>query len=143
MNLNSADMSNEVIHYNRLRFNVTLRPAVRSPVCLGVKPHLGPQDQTFVTVSCGFDDVGLVWCWSPPAQSVSGPGSCGTHDHILLSQIRDSPNFEGQFPVFIPPRNRVAKLGGSGFPFVASYDSQGYGGGIRTHQISSKQYIKI
>jgi hypothetical protein len=24
-----------------------------------------------------------------------------THDHILLSQIRDSPNLEGQVPVFI------------------------------------------
>jgi hypothetical protein len=34
---------------------------------------------------------------------------------ILLSQIRDSPNLEGQVPVFIPP--------GNGFPFFASYDS--------------------
>jgi hypothetical protein len=33
-----------------------------------------------------------------------------THDHILLSQIRDSPNLEGQAPVFISPRNRVAQL---------------------------------
>jgi hypothetical protein len=24
-----------------------------------------------------------------------------THDHILLSQIRDSPHLEGQAPVFI------------------------------------------
>jgi hypothetical protein len=42
------------------------------------------------------------------------------HDHILLSQIRD-------------------------FLFVASYDSQGYGGGIRTHfkqWIASKLYIQ-
>jgi hypothetical protein len=30
--------------------------------------------------------------------------SCGTHDHILLSQIRDSPKLEGQDPVFISPR---------------------------------------
>jgi hypothetical protein len=30
--------------------------------------------------------------------------SRGTHDHILLSQIRDSPNPEGQVPVFISPR---------------------------------------
>jgi hypothetical protein len=30
------------------------------------------------------------------------------HDHILLSQIRDSPNLQGQVPVFISPRNRVA-----------------------------------
>jgi hypothetical protein len=33
-----------------------------------------------------------------------------THDHILLSQFRDSPNMEGQVPVFISPRNRVALL---------------------------------
>jgi hypothetical protein len=58
--------------------------------------------------------------------------SHGTHDHILLSQIRDSPNLEDQVPVFVSPRNRVARL----YPqeldslFVASCDSQGYGGGI-------------
>jgi hypothetical protein len=34
--------------------------------------------------------------------------SRGTRDHILLSQIRDSPNLEGQAPVFISPRNRAA-----------------------------------
>jgi hypothetical protein len=33
-----------------------------------------------------------------------------THDHILLCQIGDSPNLEGQVPVFISPRNRVARL---------------------------------
>jgi hypothetical protein len=56
----------------------------------------------------------------------------GTHDHILLSQIRDSPNLEDQIPVFISPRNRVAQLYSQalGSLFVASYDSQGYGGGI-------------
>jgi hypothetical protein len=32
------------------------------------------------------------------------------YDHILLSQIRDSPNLEGQVPVFISPRNRVNPL---------------------------------
>jgi hypothetical protein len=59
--------------------------------------------------------------------------SRGTHDHILLSQIRDSPNLEGQAPVFISPRNRVAQFcpKALGSLFVASYDSQGYGGGIR------------
>jgi hypothetical protein len=36
--------------------------------------------------------------------------SRGTHDHILLSQIRDSPNMEGQVPVFTSPMNRVARL---------------------------------
>jgi hypothetical protein len=59
--------------------------------------------------------------------------SRGTHDHILLSQIRDSPNLEGQVLVFISARNRVARLYPQelGSLFVASYDSQGYGGGIR------------
>jgi hypothetical protein len=44
----------------------------------------------------------------------------GSHDHILLSQIRDPrPNLEGQVPVFISPRNRTAQLypQGTGFPF--------------------------
>jgi hypothetical protein len=36
--------------------------------------------------------------------------SCGTDNRILLSQIRDSPNLEGQVPVFISPRNRVVLL---------------------------------
>jgi hypothetical protein len=36
--------------------------------------------------------------------------SRGTHDHTVLSQIRDSSNLEGQVPVFIIPRNRVAQL---------------------------------
>jgi hypothetical protein len=36
--------------------------------------------------------------------------SHGTYDHILLSQIEDSPNLEGQVPVLISPRNRVAQL---------------------------------
>jgi hypothetical protein len=59
--------------------------------------------------------------------------SRGTHDHILLSQIRDSPNLEGQVTVFISPRNSVARLYSQALSslFVASYDSQGYGGGIR------------
>jgi hypothetical protein len=62
-------------------------------------------------------------------------GSRGTQKHILLSQIRDSSYLEGKVPVFIFPRNRVAQL----YPqalcsiSVASYNSQGYGGGIRTH----------
>jgi hypothetical protein len=58
--------------------------------------------------------------------------SCWTHD-ILLSQIQDSPNLKGQVPVFISPRKRVARLypQALGSLFIASYDSQGYGGGIQ------------
>jgi hypothetical protein len=59
--------------------------------------------------------------------------SSGTQDHILLSQIRDSLNLEGQVPVFISFRNRVALLDPQALASlsVAFYDSQGYGGGIR------------
>jgi hypothetical protein len=58
--------------------------------------------------------------------------SRGTHD-ILLSRIGDSPNLEGQVPVCISPRYRVARLHPQalGSLFVASYESQGYGGGNR------------
>jgi hypothetical protein len=66
---------------------------------------------------------------------ILGSGSRGAHDHILVSQIRDSPNLEGQVPIFISLGNRVTQI----YPqvlrsfFVASYDSQGYGGGIGTY----------
>jgi hypothetical protein len=36
---------------------------------------------------------------------ILGSESRGTHNHILLSQIRDSPNLEGQVPAFITPRH--------------------------------------
>jgi hypothetical protein len=56
---------------------------------------------------------------------IFGSGSRGVHDHILLSQIRDSPNLEDQVPVFISPRNRVAWVYPQplGSLFVASFDS--------------------
>jgi hypothetical protein len=59
--------------------------------------------------------------------------SRGTHDHILLPQIRNSPNLGGQVPVSISPRNRVALLypKALGSLSVASYDPQGYGVRIR------------
>jgi hypothetical protein len=59
--------------------------------------------------------------------------SRGTHGYILLSQIRDYSKLEGQVPIFISPRNRVARLHPQalGSHFVASYYSQGYGGCIR------------
>jgi hypothetical protein len=60
-----------------------------------------------------------------------------THDHILLSQIWDSPNLEGQVPVFMSPRNMVAWLytQALGSLFIASYNSQGYSGGVQLHDL--------
>jgi hypothetical protein len=77
----------------------------------------------------------LTWGWVCRLQLLLGLASAvilrsesrGTHDHILLPQIPDSSNLEGQVPVFISPRNRAM-----GFLFVSPYDLQGYSGGIRT-----------
>jgi hypothetical protein len=59
---------------------------------------------------------------------IFGSESRGNHGHILLSQIRDSLNLEGQVPVFISPWNREAQLypKALGSLFIASYDSQGF-----------------
>jgi hypothetical protein len=59
--------------------------------------------------------------------------SRGTHDHILLSQIRDSSDLEDHVPVFIFPRNSEARLypQALGSLFIASYDSYCHGGNIR------------
>jgi hypothetical protein len=64
---------------------------------------------------------------------ILGSESHGTYGHILLSQVQDSPNLEGQVPIFITPRKKVAQLypRALGSLFVASYDSQGYSGVIR------------
>jgi hypothetical protein len=90
----------------------------------------------FVDVGCSDERTGLPFTIAAGLASsvILGYESRGTREHILLSQIRDSPNLMGQVPKFIPTRNRVAQLypQSLGSLFVASYDSQGYGGGIRT-----------
>jgi hypothetical protein len=50
---------------------------------------------------------------------ILGSESHGTHDHILLCQIQDFSNPEGQVPVFISPPNHIGpvKPPGTGFPF--------------------------
>jgi hypothetical protein len=56
----------------------------------------------------------------------------GTHDQILLSQIQD-PQPGGPGPRIYIPQEQGGPIThpNTGFHFVASYDSQGYGGGIR------------
>jgi hypothetical protein len=58
--------------------------------------------------------------------------SRSTHDHIILSQIRDSHNLVPRSPYLcISPRNRLTQLYSRvlGSHSVAFYNSQGYGGG--------------
>jgi hypothetical protein len=97
---------------------VTLRLAASQSVSLGVEPHLGLMTRYLLL----FDSYGLVFvgcplgreeefvfcicCWPLPAQSFSGPSPLG------LATVFYCLRFETSL-------------------FVASYDSQGHGGGIR------------
>jgi hypothetical protein len=102
-----------------------LLSTVSRPVCLGVKHLSEACDQIFTTVR---QLRRVCWCGAltPTKERVCrlqlllvlasavllGSESRGTHDHILLSQIRDSPNLECQVPVFIFP--------GTGWPSYTS-----------------------
>jgi hypothetical protein len=62
-----------------------------------------------------------------------GSKSRRTHDHILLSHLRlPQPGGPGHC-IYIPQEQGGPVIPpGTGFPFVASYDSQGCSGGILT-----------
>jgi hypothetical protein len=75
-------------------------------------------------------------CWTSPVQSFLGPSPAGLMTIFYCLRFETPSTWRTRFPsAFISfTRNRVAQLypHALGSFFFASYDSQGYGGGIRT-----------
>jgi hypothetical protein len=106
---------------------VTLRPTVSRPVSLGVRRPSGTHNQFYFLLKiffrhlrvCNFLAPSLTrgwvcnllynYFWALPEQSLLGR-SPAELTAIFYCLIWDSPNLEGQVPVFISPRNRVAQL---------------------------------
>jgi hypothetical protein len=101
-----------------------LLPTVRWPVCLGVKPHMELKARfcycQFRVCWCGAPSLARGWACrlhlllALAIAVILRSESRGTHDNILLPQIRDSPNLEDQVP---QEGDGPVITPGTGFPF--------------------------
>jgi hypothetical protein len=100
----------------------------------------GAQGQIFITVSCGFVDVGYpLWredgsviynsCWPSSAESFSGPSPAGLMI-IFTLRFENPQTWRARFHIYIPQWQLYPQALGS--LFAVSYDSQGDSGNIRT-----------
>jgi hypothetical protein len=127
---------NSLILLLLLEIEVNLRPTVCWPVYRGVGRPSGTCDQFFFLLEISISQLRVCYfvapslmrgqvcnllytCfWVLPEQSLldRSPAELTT---IFYCLIWDSPNLEGQVPVFISPRKRVAQLypPGTRFPF--------------------------
>jgi hypothetical protein len=102
---------------NWFRVKVMLLPVVSQPVCLGIKPHLGPKVRfLLLSDSWGYVVVGTL---SDERASLSftiadsslqhsyswGPIPVGLMTMFYSLRLETPPNLDGQVPIFISPRN--------------------------------------
>jgi hypothetical protein len=114
----SHNCNSQLSQQLKMKVKVMLRPAVSRPVYIGFNHPSRAQNQIFITVR----HLQVLWYGAPfltrgrvcrlqlllvlDSAVTIGSDSRVTHDHILMSQIRDFLNLEGQIPVFMSPRDR-------------------------------------
>jgi hypothetical protein len=113
-----------------LELELNLWQTVSWPVCLGVGPPFGAHRHLLAS-SCNVPSltrgqVCILQCTSLTGHSRKGPVS------MYYCLIWGSPSLEGQVPIFISPGTGWSSYA-LGSLFVASYNTQGYGGGM--HQL--------
>jgi hypothetical protein len=118
-----------------VKAEVELQPMISRPVswCRAHIWNPGP-DFSFLSHNCGFLDVEhplwredgsviYLYNYMGLTRPVTLGSKCRRTRTIFYCLISDSPNLEGQVPVFISPLGSL---------FVASYCSQGYSGDVLT-----------
>jgi hypothetical protein len=131
----------------KVEVEVNLRPTVSRSVCLGVKRPSGTFDHFFFLIEIPFRHMRVCYFVAPSLTrgrvcNLLYNCNCRTHDYILLSHLR-LPQPGGPGPCIYIPQEQIGPVipSGTGFPLVASYYSQGSGGGILTRLHTGKREI--